>query len=501
MRLFRPNVQKMFEKSDVKGLIKALNDSEPSIGIAAAEALGNIGDPRAVAPLITSLQNKGYLMRHAAEALGKIGDPQAIEPLIAVLDVDRPKVFADALENIAVPTDPAVQARYFIAISKWEKVASLGEVAIEPLVASIKRHPGPATKALAKIGTSRAIDVLIAALKAKDSKVYIAAAAALAEIGEEILEPLITALRDNNDNNMAHNAAVDTFVKIGEPAIEPLINALNYGNWGLSRCASEALGKIGDARAVEPLISTLKRDPDNIKAVIALQEIGDRRAVDTLIQIFNNKAIYDTAYSVESWLDIAYSLGKLGGDSATDALINWKCNKDAKSSYYHGASPLPYKIITGVKKAMVACGEESIPQFVASLDKSRPEIADVLQQLGWTPGSDQELIAHAYASGNYIVAAKIGFHTLEPLLIKLGFENIDGQWVSKTGDISGNGDIDYKDTYEIAAIATALGETGDSRAVGPLTLIKSARLSKGLWPSGNHIIRKAATDALAKLLS
>ena len=52
----------------------------------AVEALGKIGDTRAVEPLIKALQDsEEYVRRGAVEALGKIGDTRAVEPLITVL--------------------------------------------------------------------------------------------------------------------------------------------------------------------------------------------------------------------------------------------------------------------------------------------------------------------------------------------------------------------------------------------------------------------------------
>jgi HEAT repeat protein len=48
----------------------------------AAEALGRIGDPRAVDPLIESLKDEDLFVRYfSAKALGETGDPKAIRPL------------------------------------------------------------------------------------------------------------------------------------------------------------------------------------------------------------------------------------------------------------------------------------------------------------------------------------------------------------------------------------------------------------------------------------
>ncbi len=52
----------------------------------ASDALGKIGDKRAVEPLITALDDEDELVREgAAKALGMLGDKRAVEPLITAL--------------------------------------------------------------------------------------------------------------------------------------------------------------------------------------------------------------------------------------------------------------------------------------------------------------------------------------------------------------------------------------------------------------------------------
>jgi HEAT repeat protein len=82
------DMEKMREKKDVKGLIKALG-SEQSLDMhdRAAVALGFIGDRSAVGPLIKALTDESTAVRRdAAMALGRIGDNRAVEPLKKALN-------------------------------------------------------------------------------------------------------------------------------------------------------------------------------------------------------------------------------------------------------------------------------------------------------------------------------------------------------------------------------------------------------------------------------
>ena len=99
MRFFNPNVQKMLEKQDVRGLIKALTDADPKLSAEASDALVKIGSP-AVEPLLialnSALDHLNYALRRQDDSdieraleiirvLGCIGDNRAVEPLIGAL--------------------------------------------------------------------------------------------------------------------------------------------------------------------------------------------------------------------------------------------------------------------------------------------------------------------------------------------------------------------------------------------------------------------------------
>jgi HEAT repeat protein len=103
----RPNVQQLKSKGDVDGLIEALEyQDDHNIRLAAATALGRIGDPRAVDPLISALEDQPRVREVAAMALGEIGDPRAVESLIRALedaDWELRSMIAKSLGKIGDP--------------------------------------------------------------------------------------------------------------------------------------------------------------------------------------------------------------------------------------------------------------------------------------------------------------------------------------------------------------------------------------------------------------
>ena len=66
MGLFKPNVIKLAAKKDIEGLIKALKDKDSDVREEAAEALGEIGDDRAVEPLTKALKDEDSSVRSKA---------------------------------------------------------------------------------------------------------------------------------------------------------------------------------------------------------------------------------------------------------------------------------------------------------------------------------------------------------------------------------------------------------------------------------------------------
>jgi len=221
MALFGPpNIDKLKAKHKVKNLTKALAyKKDPTIRKEAAQALGQIGDVRAVSSLVTVIKTDkvSWVCKASIEALEKLGWQ---------------------------PNTDEAGAFYWILKEQWDRCSKIGTPAVMPLISALEDgvSKAAAVKALGQIGDVRAVEPLIAAFK----------------------------------NKSVTESAIDTLVKIGTPTVEPLIAALRDENWYTRWAAAKTLGQIGDTRAIEPLIAALQDKDASVcgTVVTALHRIG-----------------------------------------------------------------------------------------------------------------------------------------------------------------------------------------------------------------------------------
>ncbi|MFP4057659.1 MAG: HEAT repeat domain-containing protein [Candidatus Brocadiia bacterium] len=255
----------------VPGLIPLLEDEVGEVRAEAAKALGRIGDRRAVEALIQALGDPSSAVRkEAAWALGEIKDPRAVDALIERLGDSMPHVSEVAEWALDQIRDP----RAYDAV-----LAKLSSESPEARRA--------AARILGKLRDRRAVPHLIDALDD------------VAEVQIEALHALekfsgIRAEEYGPDPDKWRrwwklDQARRTVRKLEEEGdVEALLEALRDENWALRASAAQALGRLNDPRAVEPLVAllTVKWDRDSavrLEAVWALGLLRDPRAVEPLI--------------------------------------------------------------------------------------------------------------------------------------------------------------------------------------------------------------------------
>jgi HEAT repeat protein len=159
------------------------------------------------------------------------------------------------------------------------------------------------------------VDDLISDLEHGTSDYRLNAAKSLGEIGDpRAIRPLIAAIEDEGWNESVRMEAAMALSKMG--ALDDLISDLKYGRADIRRATAEALGEIGDTKAIDPLIEALSDEDDlvRIDAAIALSKMNNSDAIDTL-----RKALNEEGYNR---IKAAKALGDIDDPKAAEALIS-----------------------------------------------------------------------------------------------------------------------------------------------------------------------------------
>jgi HEAT repeat protein len=193
----------------------------------------------------------------ACKSLGELGDLRAVEPLLArVQDADRD-----------------------VCCAAQGALVELGPKAVEPLIAALShgdlRESKSACQLLAIIGDARAVEPLIARLDDRDADMRRWVCRALGQLRDvRAVEPLVGALEGRDAN--VRQAAVEALGKIADPrAAAFLVPFLSFGDPELSRTAADALACIG-APAASALVPALWSAEKKVNAAVGqlLERIG-----------------------------------------------------------------------------------------------------------------------------------------------------------------------------------------------------------------------------------
>ena len=161
-----------------------------------------------------------------------------------------------------------------------------------------------AADALGKIGSASAVPALIAVLRDPLDGVRMSACVALGDLkAREALPDLIDLVTGKTPSGKGYSLFIPQDVgavqwmaaralgRIGDSrAVEPLMNALGQAGGDLGVYIAEALGDLGDRRAVPILLEAAKRgDEPALRSVIeALGRLGDPAAVPVLLELLSN---------------------------------------------------------------------------------------------------------------------------------------------------------------------------------------------------------------------
>lgn len=369
-------------------LLKYLGDESGRVRFRAVDALGIIGDKRAIGPIRLLLMDKdtavlqsvpfalarlngrsaiqdirnllnnkhdlfGGVRKSAISALGYLwtsSDNEILDLLLDSLADDDEYVRYEAAkvleetghpEWIKVINPPSLNEKSYFDI--LAELAYRGiKQAFSILVNKLKNDSynnydkKRAAKTLSKLTNPEVVEPLLYALNKNYETLYVSRA--LMDIGnDEAIEGLIKALDHKNEDVRHHSATACGYLEDSRTT-DALIDALHDDSWYVREAVVRALGCKHEVRAVKPLVDALLREIELVKKDWDLQlyQVADEiikalgkyrkpEAADLLYSSLKNKAPAAKAM-------LALSLGYMGDTRAVEPLIDGFKNNAADIS-------------------------------------------------------------------------------------------------------------------------------------------------------------------------
>jgi cyclophilin family peptidyl-prolyl cis-trans isomerase/HEAT repeat protein len=257
-------------------LTDMLNYSHGGARRRAILALGRIGYPSGVAPLIDVLNtDRNPEMRAlAAFSLGEIESHYAASDLLARLQPDKERSdqvrarAAEALGKIASNRLSADALGRFGIKSIADALVALLPPTDKPLADDQKLLASLTITALLRVKQPSTVQAVAAQLRSPEADIRWQAANALARMrdGIQAAAPALLPLLDDKDPLVRANAARALGVAKEPGAVEPLVRLLADADERVVANAINALGSIASQRAVEPLVALGNKQLEGYRA-------------------------------------------------------------------------------------------------------------------------------------------------------------------------------------------------------------------------------------------
>jgi HEAT repeat protein len=230
----KPDIRKLEKNANIDGLVKALAFPDIEVHLSAAVALGKLGDSRAYEPLAKALRAARSEDRiRSIGALAPLGDVRAVEELIIAMEDPNWKVRIAAAQTLGALVGK---------ISGEQARTQTREVLTDALNTN-SRHWSVSDE--------------------DKQKLHKASALALAQFGDEGVEPLISSLSSKFVDVRQISARV--LATLGKHAVEGLIYSFDSMDWIGRRCAVETLGLIATEPAVDLLAKAMKDTNEEVR--------------------------------------------------------------------------------------------------------------------------------------------------------------------------------------------------------------------------------------------
>ncbi len=274
------------EPSTLPAILKTLTDPDPRVRLRACHACGSFADPRAVPALIKRLEDDSRVRRAAANALGGIATDRALAPLIDLLDdgdesIRRIAASALGKANNPQPVEPLARAL-------GDESAIVRNAAVYSVIELLSNVPTKHSHAVR--------DRVVSELKAADD--------------ETVVEPLVEILMQGRQTRQRRNAAW-ILGRVADPdsalAVAALADALADDDAQTAQFAATSLRSLGGTTVETELLDRIDPEyPDEAraKAVFVLGAVGGQETLNRLESLTNDesKAVRKRAFSAVSKL-------------------------------------------------------------------------------------------------------------------------------------------------------------------------------------------------------
>lgn len=347
-----------------------------------AVTVASCGSSKSTEELITSVKQQDSGAYSAAIALGSRQDPQAIDPLLSLLAAQDTHLKEGAL----------------MGLGHFDDVRTIKAIVL---------HLGHADEGVRKEANYAIESVLRQKFSQLDP--------ALAELHNEnpkALEPLVSLLTENLNDSGTADGKAEAITLLGKTKVDSVIDTvqpfLKDEEDKLRIAATEAVGTVGNDRAVDMLIKLVDAETDPGWKVITAEALGTTnqpKAIDYLLKALQSK----DAVTAEA---ATLGLGKTKDKRAVDALLaalkspDTGYNEQFRESLVKIGKPAVDPLIASLQhedawvrqQVAIALGDIGDTKAVDPLKgnltdwHSSQSVAEALMKLNWQPSSDQDSI-------------------------------------------------------------------------------------------------------------
>lgn len=255
---------KLGETSAVPALVDALTDENPQVRVRCCAALAALNHGQAVPPLIERLSDPHGEVRHEASvALASIGTDQALAALLDMLDDGNTSIRRIAASSLG--RAGSVSAVQPLADALADESSAVRSAAVFSIIELLSNAPTQQSHQIR--------DTVVSELKNSDSAT---------------VQPLVEILSESTQRRQRRNAAWFLGRVVDEPdaeSIEALVDALESEDNATAQFAATSLSEIGGDPVEDELLAFVDDSSDNAaraKAVYVLGQIGGQRSADKI---------------------------------------------------------------------------------------------------------------------------------------------------------------------------------------------------------------------------